>query len=198
MARRGNCVNPSLPERLVHPLSLGFRKILFRGNSPDIETWLSKINHSPNPSPPSYSQRRKNAQPISEGGNGPDQRQDEEYFLAGRSTPWWIVAASLFASNIGAEHFAGQAGTAAAVGISTGLFEWTAAYFIIALGWAYSPVFLKARLTTVPEYLERRFSRHCRAMVVVVTLASYCMAKIASSLYAGSVLLEVLMGVGTW
>jgi hypothetical protein len=49
---------------------------------------------------------------------------DEDFFLAGRSTPWFIVAASLFASNIGSEHFVGQAGTACAVGLAVGLFEW--------------------------------------------------------------------------
>lgn len=117
---------------------------------------------------------------------------DDQFFLAARATPWYIIAASLFASNIGTEHFVGQAGTACAVGLSAANFEWTAAYFLIALGWVFAPLYISTKLVTVPQYLERRFSRECRLAMVSITLATYCLSKIAASLYAGSILLEVV------
>lgn len=84
------------------------------------------------------------------------------FFLAGKTMPWYIIAASLFASNIGTEHFVGQTGVAASKGLTVGLYEWTAAYLILLLGWIFAPVYLRCQLITIPEYLEKRFNKHCR------------------------------------
>eukprot|EP00210_Caulerpa_lentillifera_P005478 g5238.t1 len=124
--------------------------------------------------------------------------QAEEYFLAGRSMPWMIVAASLFASNIGAEHFVGQAGASAINGMAIGLYEWLAAYMILIAGWIFAPVFLSAKLYTIPEYLERRYNSSCRLLYVVLTMVAYIVTKIGATLYAGGVILDVLLGLNIW
>ncbi|CAD7696856.1 unnamed protein product [Ostreobium quekettii] len=122
----------------------------------------------------------------------------DNFFLAGRSMPWWIQAASLFASNIGTEHFVGQAGAAAAGGIAVGLYEWTAAYLLLLLGWFFAPVYLRCSLTTIPEFLEQRYNKWCRGLFVIITLVAYVLSKIGASLYAGAVVFEVVLGMGMW
>lgn len=81
---------------------------------------------------------------------------------------WWAIGASLFASNIGTEHFVGQAGSAAgsilpvknssktAEGMPIGFYEWSAVYLLLLLGWVFGPVYLRCELTTVPQYFEQR------------------------------------------
>ncbi|GMH41201.1 hypothetical protein BSKO_09111 [Bryopsis sp. KO-2023] len=122
----------------------------------------------------------------------------ENFFLAGRDMPWWIVGGSLFASNIGTEHFVGQAGSAAYSGIAVGLYDWSAAYLILALGWVFAPVYLRCNLTTVPELLEQRFNKHCRFAFVVITLFAYVVSKLGSSMYAGTVVLKTVAGLDIW
>jgi len=121
-----------------------------------------------------------------------------EFFLAGRSSSWWLIAASLVASNIGTEHFVGQAGAAAYSGVVLSLYEWLAAYLVLALGWFFAPVYLRVGLTTIPQLLEDRFNKYCRAMYVGILLLMYVLAKIGTSVYAGVVLLEVIVGWSMW
>ncbi|CAD7705318.1 unnamed protein product [Ostreobium quekettii] len=120
------------------------------------------------------------------------------FFLAGRAMPWWIIAASLFASNIGTEHFVGQAGAGAQHGMAVGLYDWMAAYLILALGWVFAPVYLRCKLTTIPEFLEARFNKWCRGLFVMITLVAYVISKIGGSLFAGSIVLEVVAGLNLW
>jgi solute:Na+ symporter, SSS family len=123
----------------------------------------------------------------------------ERYFLAGRSMPWFVVGCSLFASNIGSEHFVGLAGTAAASGIAVGFFEWGSLPPLLLLGWVFLPVYLASRLVTVPEYLERRYCARCRAAVVWVSLVLYVLTKIAATLYAGQLVISaVVPSVNGW
>eukprot|EP00210_Caulerpa_lentillifera_P005524 g5283.t1 len=121
-----------------------------------------------------------------------------EFFLAGQNMPWFISAASIFASNIGTEHFIGQAGLAATAGMAVCIYEWSAVYLLIMLAWIFSPVYLKNRLRTIPEYLELRFDRKCRTWFVIVTLFSYALTKIGCSLFSGAVVLDVLLDLNLW
>lgn len=120
------------------------------------------------------------------------------FFLAGRNMPWYICAASLFASNIGTEHFVGLAGGAASGGIAIGLYEWTAAYELLMLGWIFAPVYLRCQLTTIPEFLEARYNKYCRFWFVMITMFAYITTKISSSLYAGALVLRVVTGISLW
>lgn len=125
-----------------------------------------------------------------EGGDG--------YFLAHHSVSWWAVAASLFASNIGAEHFVGLAGTAARSGVAVGFYEWGAMLCLLLLGYFYLPVYNLAGVSTTPEYLKGRYNDQCKMALVWVSLLLYLFTKVSATLYAGQVLLEQVTQVNKW
>ncbi|XP_031566572.1 sodium/glucose cotransporter 5-like [Actinia tenebrosa] len=119
----------------------------------------------------------------------------EGYFLAGRSMMWWAVGPSLFASNIGSEHFVGLAGSGAATGIGVVSYEWQACWILLLLGWVFVPIYLKSRVFTMPEYLKKRFqSRWVRTYLTAVALISYVFTKTSVDIYAGSVFLYEAVG----
>ena len=95
------------------------------------------------------------------------------YFLAGRNTGWFVIGASLFASNIGSEHLVGLAGTGAASGVAVGQFEVLASLILLLLGWVFVPFYLRSGVTTMPEFLERRYNKQCRTYLTVISLISY-------------------------
>ncbi|PVD36995.1 hypothetical protein C0Q70_03988 [Pomacea canaliculata] len=112
------------------------------------------------------------------------------YFLAGQDVPWWLVGASLFASNIGSGHFVGLAGTAAASGIAISVFEIHAVYMLVLLGWLFVPVYKSAGVFTLPEYLYRRFGGHrIRMYMSIVSLLLYVFTKISADLFSGAIFL---------
>jgi len=119
----------------------------------------------------------------------------EGYFLSGRDMPWYLVGASLFASNIGAEHFVGMAGTSALLGISVGLYEWFSTGVLLMLAFIFLPIFTECRLTTIPEYLERRYDFRSRFLVSFICILTYITTKLAGTLYAGTLVLEVFLGI---
>jgi SSS family solute:Na+ symporter len=120
------------------------------------------------------------------------------YFLAGRHAGWLIVGASLFASNIGAEHLVGLAGTGAASGVAVGQFEVLASLILLILGWVFVPFYLKSGVFTMPEFLERRFSRGARWYLAIVSIIAYVLTKISVTIAAGGIVFEALMGVNFW
>ncbi|XP_026305558.1 solute carrier family 5 member 4-like [Piliocolobus tephrosceles] len=79
------------------------------------------------------------------------------FFLAGRDVSWWPMGASLFASNIGSNHYVGLAGTGAASGVATVTFEWSSSVMLLILGWIFVPIYIKSGVMTMPEYLKKRF-----------------------------------------
>src|ERR1700733_1563267 len=88
-------------------------------------------------------------------------RTSEDYFLAGRNVGWFAIGASLFVSNISTEHFIGLSGSGATSGIAVGGYEWEACFMLLILGWVFVPFYLRSNVFTMPEFLERRFNRHC-------------------------------------
>ncbi|XP_065176336.1 sodium/glucose cotransporter 4-like isoform X1 [Sycon ciliatum] len=119
----------------------------------------------------------------------------EGYFLAGRSVPWWAIGTSLFASNIGSEHFIGLAGTGAASGVAVSAYELHAVWIVLLLGWLFAPIYLKSGVYTMPQFLGRRFqSPRLRAFVSVYTLISYILTKVSVDLYAGDVFMKEALG----
>src|SRR5438270_13762806 len=89
------------------------------------------------------------------------ERTSADYFLASRSVGWFAIGASLFVSNISTEHFIGLAGSGATSGLAVGHFEWLACLILLILGWVFVPFYLRSNVFTMPEFLERRFSRSC-------------------------------------
>jgi SSS family solute:Na+ symporter len=120
------------------------------------------------------------------------------YFLAGRHAGWFIVGASLFASNIGAEHLVGLAGTGAASGVAVGQFEVLASLVLLLLGWVFVPFYLKSGVFTMPEFLERRYSKSARRYLAVISIIAYVLTKISVTIAAGGIVFETLMGVNFW
>ena len=85
----------------------------------------------------------------------------DDYFLAGRNLGWFIVGASIFASNIGSEHLVGLAGSGATDGVALAHYE-LHAWCLLVLGWVFVPFYMRSRVYTMPEFLERRFSPAAR------------------------------------
>uniref|UniRef100_A0A665V2G6 Sodium/glucose cotransporter 1 n=2 Tax=Echeneis naucrates TaxID=173247 RepID=A0A665V2G6_ECHNA len=118
------------------------------------------------------------------------------FFLAGRSMVWWPIGASLFASNIGSGHFVGIAGTAAASGIAIGGFEWNALIVVCILGWLFVPIYIKAGVVTMPEYLKKRFGgQRIRIYLSVLSLFLYVFTKISADMFSGAIFINQALGV---
>ncbi|MGB2627853.1 MAG: sodium:solute symporter [Candidatus Acidiferrum sp.] len=122
------------------------------------------------------------------------ERTSEDYFLAGRNIGWFAIGASLFVSNISTEHFIGLAGSGAAVGLSPGHFEWQASLILLLLGWVFVPFYLRSNVFTMPEFLERRFSRSCATYLATISIIAYIFTKISVHLYAGAIIAESVLG----
>jgi SSS family solute:Na+ symporter len=115
-----------------------------------------------------------------------------EYFLAGRHLGWFVIGASIFASNIGSEHLVGLAGTGATDGVAMAHFE-LHAWCLLVLAWVFIPFYIQSKVYTMPEFLERRFSPAARYVLSVISLVAYVITKIAVGIYAGGVVSDTLL-----
>jgi SSS family solute:Na+ symporter len=116
----------------------------------------------------------------------------EDYFLAGRDLGWVVVGASIFASNIGSEHLVGLAGSGATSGVALAHYE-LHAWCLLVLGWVMVPFYMRSRVYTMPEFLERRFSPAARWVLSVISLVAYVLTKIAVGIFAGGVVFATLL-----
>nr|XP_020654835.1 sodium/glucose cotransporter 1 isoform X1 [Pogona vitticeps] len=118
------------------------------------------------------------------------------FFLAGRSMVWWPIGASLFASNIGSGHFVGLAGTGAASGIAMGAFEWNALFMVVILGWMFVPIYIKAGVVTMPEYLRKRFGgKRIQIYLSLLSLLLYIFTKISADIFSGAIFIKLSTGL---
>ena len=115
-----------------------------------------------------------------------------DYFLAGRNLGWWVVGASIFASNIGSEHVVGLAGSGATDGVAMAHFE-LHAWCLLVLAWVFVPFYARSLVFTMPEFLERRFSPASRYVLSIVSLVTFIVSKIAVGIYAGGVVFRTLL-----
>ncbi len=120
------------------------------------------------------------------------------YFLAGRSLNWAVIGAALFASNISTIHLVGLSAQGFKDGMVWGNFEWMAAFLLILLGLVFAPFYFKNQISTLPEYLEKRFSPASRTLLAVIAILTALFAHIGISLYAGAVLFKNFFGIGIW
>lgn len=120
------------------------------------------------------------------------------YFLAGKNVGWFVIGASLFASNIGSEHLVGLAGTGAASGVAVGQFEILASLILLILGWVFVPFYLRSGVYTMPEFLERRYSPEARWYLSIISIIGYVLTKISVTIAAGGIVFESLMGIDFW
>lgn len=122
----------------------------------------------------------------------------EGYFLAGRSLRWPFIGASLFAANISAEHFVGLAGSGYADGLAVGGYEWSAVFCLVPLIVLFLPFYVRNRIFTVPEFLERRFSPGIRLFFSGFMVVLSILTKISISLWASSLVFSALLGWPPW
>jgi SSS family solute:Na+ symporter len=116
----------------------------------------------------------------------------DDYFLAGRNLGWFIVGASIFASNIGSEHLVGLAGSGATDGVAMAHYE-LHAWCLLVLGWVMAPFYIRAKVFTMPEFLERRFSAQSRWLLSIISLVAYVLTKVAVGIFAGGIVFGVLL-----
>jgi len=122
----------------------------------------------------------------------------EGYFLGGRDSGWFVIGASLFASNIGSEHLVGLSGTGAASGVAVGQFEILATLILLLLGWLFVPFYLRSGVFTMPEFLERRYSPAARWYLAIISIVGYVLTKISVTIAAGGIVFVTLMGIDFW
>ena len=115
-----------------------------------------------------------------------------DYFLAGRHLGWFIIGASIFASNIGSEHLVGLAGTGATNGVIFAHYE-LHAWCLLVLGWVLVPFYIRSKVFTMPEFLERRFTPSARWLLSLISLVAYVITKIAVGIFAGGVVFSALL-----
>lgn len=125
------------------------------------------------------------------------QESSTDYFLAGRHVGWFVIGASVFASNIGSEHIVGLAGTAAKNGVAMAHYE-LHAWCILLLGWVFVPFYMRTKVFTMPEFLERRYSPTSRWFLSIISLVAYVLTKVSVTVYAGAVVFQTLMGIDFW
>ena len=118
------------------------------------------------------------------------------YFLAGRNMGWFVIGASLFASNIGSEHLVGLAGTGAARGVAVGQFEVLASLILLLLGWVFVPFYLRSGVTTMPEFLERRYSSGARWYLAIISVVGYVLTKISVTIGPNHSMMRRLSSTG--
>jgi solute:Na+ symporter, SSS family len=114
-----------------------------------------------------------------------------DYFLAGRNLGWWIIGASIFASNIGSEHIVGLAGSGATSGVAMAHYE-LHAWCLLVLAWVFVPFYMRSMVFTMPEFLERRFNEKSRYILSIVSLITFVISKIAVGIFAGGVVFSTL------
>ncbi len=116
----------------------------------------------------------------------------DDYFLAGRELGWFVIGASIFASNIGSEHIVGLAGSGATDGVAMAHYE-LHAWCLLVLGWVMVPFYMRSKVFTMPEFLERRFSPTARIVLSFISLVAYVLTKIAVGIFAGGIVFSVLL-----
>ena len=124
------------------------------------------------------------------------QRNAADYFLAGKSLPWWAIGASLIAANISAEQFIGISGSSFAIGIAMASYEWMAAITLIIVGKFFIPVFIKQGLYSIPEFIEKRYSSNLRSILALFWIGVFVFVNLTSVLYLGSKALDTIIGTG--
>lgn len=125
------------------------------------------------------------------------QANTEDYFLAGRNVGWFVVGASIFASNIGSEHVVGLAGAGAGNKLPMLIYE-IQAWVVLLLGWVFLPFYARSGVFTMPEFLEKRFDSRSRWILSVFSIIAYVLTKISVTIYAGGIVVSALLGIDFW
>jgi len=125
-------------------------------------------------------------------------KSTDDYFLGSKNLGWFVIGASLFASNIGSEHLIGLAGSGAKGDFVAGQFELLASLILLVLGWVFVPFYIKSGVTTMPEFLEKRYDPWARSYLSWISIVAYVLTKISVTIFAGSIVFTSLLGIDFW
>ncbi len=123
-----------------------------------------------------------------------ESKNTEDYFLAGRNVGWFVIGASIFASNIGSEHVVGLAGTGAEGNMPLAHYE-LHAWIVLLLGWFFLPFYMRSGVFTMPEFLEKRFDSRSRWFLSIFSILGYILTKVSVTIYAGGIVISNLLGL---
>ena len=126
--------------------------------------------------------------------NGQD-KTTEDYFLAGRTLPWWAIGASLIAANISAEQIIGQSGQGFVVGLAIAAYEWQAAIVLLIVAKYFLPIFLKREIYTMPQFLQTRYGSGVKSLMSFYWIVLYTAVNLTAVLWLGGLAIESLTGV---
>jgi len=124
-----------------------------------------------------------------------EQKTTSDYFLAGRSLPWWTIGAALLAANISAEHFIAMSGSGYAVGLAIAAYEWIAAIVLIFVAKYFLPVFINKGIYTMPQFLSQRYDKRVSTIMAVFWVLVYIFVNMTAVLYLGALAMERIIGV---
>ena len=124
------------------------------------------------------------------------QKSAEDYFLAGKSLPWWTIGASLIAANISAEQFIGMSGSGFALGLAIATYEWMAAITLLVVGKFFLPIFIEKKIYTIPEFVKIRFSNNLKTILAIFWIALFVFVNLTSVMYLGGKAMDTIFGNG--
>jgi solute:Na+ symporter, SSS family len=123
------------------------------------------------------------------------QRTSQDYFLAGRSLPWWAIGSALLAANISAEHFIAMSGSGYAIGLAIAAYEWIAAIALIFVAKYFLPVFINKGIFTMPQFLSQRYDKRVSTCFAVFWILVYIFVNMTAVIYLGALAMERIIGV---
>lgn len=126
-----------------------------------------------------------------------EQTSSKDYFLAEGTLTWWAIGASLIASNISAEQFIGMGGSGFKMGLAIATYEWMAAVTLIIVAVFFMPVYLKNKISTMPQYLNQRYNSNVAMIMAVFWLLLYVFVNLTSILYLGALAISSISGLNT-
>jgi len=124
-----------------------------------------------------------------------EQRTAQDYFLAGRSLPWWAIGATLIAANISAEHFIAMSGSGFAIGLAIAAYEWIAAVTLIFVAKFFLPVFIEKGIFTMPQFLTQRYDKRVSTCFAVFWILVYIFVNMTAVIYLGALAMERIIGI---
>src|SRR5271166_3670782 len=121
--------------------------------------------------------------------------EGSHYFLAGNTLDWPVIGLAMFAANISTVHLVSFAETAYKYGMVFGNFEWMAGFVLVLLSLFFAPLYLRSRVPTLPDFLERRFNRHCRDWLTIISIFSAVVIHIGVALYTAALVLRGILDI---
>lgn len=122
-------------------------------------------------------------------------KNTQDYFLASKTLPWWAIGASLIAANISAEQIIGMSGSGFVIGLGIASYEWMAAITLLVVGKYFLPIFLKNKIYSMPQFLEKRYDGRVRLVMAIFWLGLYIFVNLTSILWLGALAVNAITGI---